>query len=103
MLRSEPTERDIEKKTCKYASDKGWLNFKFVSPTSRGVPDRIYLKDGMIFFIEFKTRIGKLSKYQEHIIRRMQEKGARIYIVSTVQQGMLVVDHEQKQLESLSK
>ena len=48
-------ERDIEKKACDLAKAAGWLVFKFVSPSQRGVPDRIFIRQGRIVFIEFKA------------------------------------------------
>ena len=54
-------ESDIEKKVSIYAKKLGFTTYKFTSPSSRGVPDRIYIKNGITFFIEFKAQGCQLS------------------------------------------
>ena len=58
-------ESEIEKKVSNYAKTQGWLSYKFVSPSNRGVPDRIYLKAGKCIFIEFKAPKKKPTKLQD--------------------------------------
>lgn len=54
-------EKQIEKKVCDYAKEKGLLVYKFASPARAAVPDRMFITPkGKVFFIEFK-RFGQIS------------------------------------------
>jgi c-di-GMP-binding flagellar brake protein YcgR len=81
-------EKQIESKVCKYARDKGYLVYKFTSPQRRSVPDRIFISPrGVVFFIEFKRKGGKLTKGQEAEIERMAQNNAVVFVVDNVEQG----------------
>ena len=82
----------IEKKVCEHAKSLGWLVFKFKTANHRGVPDRIFMRDGIVLFIEFKAKNGKLSKLQEITIRNFQVNKIPTYIVASVEQGKAIFD-----------
>jgi len=51
----------------------GGRTFKFVSPNQRGVSDRIAcLPDGATWFVELKTKGGRLSDLQRIFAREME-------------------------------
>lgn len=51
----------------------GGRTFKFVSPNQRGVSDRIAcLPDGSTWFVELKTKGGRLSDLQRIFAREME-------------------------------
>jgi len=80
-------ESTIEKNVSDYAKSQGWLSYKFVSPSNRGVPDRIYLKSGKCIFIEFKAPKKKPTKLQDKIIERIRNAGLSVYIIDNVDEG----------------
>ena len=80
-------ERDIERRVSEIAKKNGWLSFKFVSPAQRGVPDRIFMKDGRIVFIEFKAPGKKPTELQDHIMRRMVDAGCEVHVCDSVEDG----------------
>lgn len=80
-------EKDIEKKVCNYAEKKGWWVAKFSSPNNRGVPDRIFLKNGKVIFIEFKSSKGKLTKLQQHKIDEIAHYKGTVHVVNNIEQG----------------
>jgi hypothetical protein len=80
-------ERDIEGKVVDIAKKHGWLSFKFVSPAQRGVPDRIFMKDGRIVFIEFKAPGKKPTLLQDHIMRRMVDAGCEVHVCDSIEDG----------------
>lgn len=47
-------EKTVEAKAVAYAKSRGWWTSKFVAPGLRGVPDRIFIRQGRTLFIEFK-------------------------------------------------
>jgi hypothetical protein len=55
------TESQLEQKCVAHAKKHGMLSYKFSSPAHRGVPDRIFIAKGRVFFVEFK-RPGTLKK-----------------------------------------
>ena len=85
-------ESYIESKVCKYARSKGWLVFKFVSPGIRGVPDRIFIKNGVTFFVEFKRKGAKPTAFQEIMINRIKSQDVSVYIIDEVFFGTLLID-----------
>ncbi len=80
-------ESEIEKKVSNYAKTKGWLSYKFVSPANRGVPDRIYLKEGKCIFIEFKAPKKKPTKLQDKVIERIRNEDIPVYVIDDVDEG----------------
>ena len=64
-------EKDLEKKIITKAKQLGFLSYKFVSPSNRGVPDRIFIsKTGKVFFIEFKSPKRKITPVQKEFLNR---------------------------------
>lgn len=80
-------ESTIEKKVSEYAKSKGWLSYKFTSPSNRGVPDRIYMKNGICLFIEFKAPKKKPTKLQEKVIERIKAEDFLVYVIDSIDEG----------------
>jgi len=59
----------------------GGITRKWVSPNHVGVPDRIVILHGVVWFVEVKTEDGKLSTLQSREIRRLQDHGATVKVV----------------------
>ena len=65
-------EKDIEAYLVKRVKSVGGRAYKFVSPSNRGVSDRIVcLPDGTTHFIELKRPGGKVSPLQDMFAREM--------------------------------
>lgn len=58
-------EKYIEKKTCQRARDRGWKVRKNSSPNQRAALDRIFHKEGMTCYIEFKSPGGRATELQK--------------------------------------
>ena len=57
------TEKEIERRVVKMVRERGGLSYKFVSPNTPGVPDRIVITPtGVVWFVELKTDTGEASK-----------------------------------------
>ena len=85
-------ESHIEKKVCEYAKSLGWLVYKFVSPGKRSVPDRIFLRDGWTFFIEFKGPDKLPTQAQLREIRKIVNTGHLVFVVNGIDMGRGIVD-----------
>lgn len=90
---SSPLEKDIETKVAKYAKEKGFITYKFTSPSNRSVPDRLFISPrGRITFIEFKRK-GKLpTELQQHTIDIMLERGVDVKVVDNYELGKQTIE-----------
>ena len=60
-----------------------WISIKNDPTNNRGVPDRIFIKEGKCFFVEFKSKCGELSKTQQAYIDKLNEDVvAPVFVVS---------------------
>jgi len=49
------SESTIDRAVCAYAKSKGCLVMKLAGPGQKGQPDRMFLHQGRVLFIEFKA------------------------------------------------
>ncbi len=92
MKNADPLEKDIEKKVCEHARSLKMLVYKFVSPSRRSVPDRMFItSSGVVFFIEFKRRGQKPTAAQDVEIAKLDNQGVKVFIVDNVETGKQVV------------
>ncbi len=79
-----------ESKLEKYLSDQikklGGLCYKWVSPGVKGVPDRIVIFNERVYFIELKSKDGKLSMVQKECIRSLRSAGADVRVIGSEEQ-----------------
>ena len=78
-------EAQIEAAACRWAIDNGWLSYKFTSPARRSVPDRMFIKEGRVVYVEFKRPGGRLTEGQEREIKKLREAGAEVHVCFSVQ------------------
>ena len=85
-------EKQMESKVVKKAKELGFLTYKFSSPSNRGVPDRIFISPhGKVFFIEFKSEKGKLTKLQEKVIKDITIRDVDVFVVDHVEIGLEIL------------
>jgi len=84
-------ESKIEEAVCKYAEDLGWRVRKYVTPGHKGAPDRIFMRKGVVFWIEFKGPHGGLSALQEREIQRIKEDGFKVFVIDNIDEGKRVI------------
>jgi hypothetical protein len=78
-----PSEKKIEQAACRYAKSRGALVYKFSSPAHRGVPDRLFIKNGRVLFLEFKAPGKKPTKLQQRELDLLQgQKVVAFYVDS---------------------
>lgn len=62
----------------------GGLCWKWVSPSTVGVPDRIcLLPGGRVVFVELKRPGGNLSPIQVKVLDRLRAVGAEVHVLSS--------------------
>ena len=83
-------ESSIEKSIIKYAENSGWIQFKINN--GRGEPDRCILSHNHCFFIEFKSKVGRLRESQKLMFTKWCDKDIEIYIIKSVEDGKDLID-----------
>ena len=68
------------KKECE---KQNFTCYKFTSPGTTGVPDRIVIGNGQTIFVETKSSTGRLEDKQIEEINRMRQNGAIVYVASS--------------------
>lgn len=76
-------ENDIEKRLIKKVKDLGGLSFKFTSPSTKGVPDRIVIFNGQTHFVELKRPNGAPRALQLYWISEIKSQGVDALTLST--------------------
>jgi hypothetical protein len=73
-------ESDIVADAHTYAQVRGWWTIKIETPTMNGVPDRLYFRNGVYLWIEWKKPGGPLSAIQEVRIADMRKRGMTVHV-----------------------
>lgn len=79
-------ESTIESHLRKGVERLGGMALKFVSPGNAGVPDRIVLLHGRVWFVELKTKTGRLTTLQRVIQQRIRDQGLPVVTLYGVDQ-----------------
>jgi hypothetical protein len=85
-------EKQIEAKVCDYAKTKGMMVYKFTSPARAAVPDRMFIRNGRVFFIEFKREGQKPTPAQEREHNRLRQQAINVFVVDNVEAGKECID-----------
>lgn len=86
-------EKHLEAKCRKIAKEHGAIFWKFTSPGTKGVPDRVLIYSGGVVFVELKTNTG-LSELQKVRIEEIRQRGARAEVVRTVEEFKALLKNE---------
>lgn len=74
-------EKEVETKWCKVARHYGWKAYKFSSPGNSSVPDRMFIRDGFVFFIEFKRPGNTATDNQLEEHKLLREEGMLVWVI----------------------
>lgn len=72
-------EYQYEKTVVQKAEAAGWYVKKYAFVGVRGGPDRMFIKDGRVVFIEFKDQGKTAEALQAKCHREMREAGAEVH------------------------
>ena len=76
------------------AEKNGWLTKKLSFIGERGAPDRLFVKNGRVMFVELK-RPGELeetSANQKRVIRQLLSAGAEVHVIDNLKDGYALVE-----------
>jgi len=86
-------ESDIECKMRTLIKQRGGLFIKFISPSTRGVPDRIVVKKpGRVIFVELKKEGETPTKLQKYIHKKLRALGCEVYVVIGMKEALRFVE-----------
>lgn len=86
-------ESTIEARLVREVKKRGGLCYKFTSPGSPGVPDRIViLPGGVTVYVELKTEIGRLAKIQKWQIEELRKRGAVVRVLKGMDQVLAFLE-----------
>ncbi|HRR77728.1 MAG TPA: VRR-NUC domain-containing protein [Ruminococcus sp.] len=86
-------EKEIEKKLRDTVRKKGGLCWKFTSPGTAGVPDRIVLMPkGRLAFVEVKAPGEKPRPLQRKRIKQLRALGFPVYVLDSPDQIGGIID-----------
>lgn len=86
-------ESSIEARLVREVKKRGGLCYKFTSPGSPGVPDRIIiLPGGVTVYVELKTEIGRLAKIQKWQIEELRKRGALVRVLKGMDQVLAFLE-----------
>ncbi len=79
-------ESEVERYFVRRVKEAGGLQRKFVSPGHRGVPDRIVVHRGSVYFVEMKAPGEDLRDDQSREHDKLREVGAEVHTLSSKNQ-----------------
>lgn len=85
-------ENQVEKYLVDHCADNGFLCYKYVATSRRGIPDRIVIGNGYTIFVETKSPVGELSKQQIFRIKEMEAAGANVRVCYTRTQCDILIN-----------
>ena len=79
-------ERQIERALVNGVHALGGMALKFVSPGQRGVPDRIVIMYGKIWFVELKSPHGTLRPWQKRMHEKLKSLGCAVRVFRSLEE-----------------
>ena len=96
-------ESDVELFFTKKLKSKGAICWKMVSPGTSGVPDRIVIYHGSVYFVELKDTGRHPRKLQRYVHAKLNDQGFPVYVIDTKEGADMFIDQViSKGLPSLS-
>lgn len=80
-------EADIEKPAIRFAKTRGWLVRKLRWIGINGAPDRVFMRNGRVMFIEFKKPGEPLKAHQEVEHGIMRDAGLEVHAVDSLERA----------------
>jgi hypothetical protein len=86
-------ESVIEAEVVKYAKEQGWLVRKIKYIGRVGAKDRLFIKNGVVLFLEFKSTTGALRPTQVRELKKFRDHGAKAFIIPCITHGINILDN----------
>jgi hypothetical protein len=92
-MRPEPNrlESDLQSRIIEYAIRRRWLCVKATTPSRRGWPDVVAIRNGRTVWIEVKRKDEEARRQQVLVAVEMREHGAEVFEVDTLDAAMEIL------------
>lgn len=80
-------ESKLEKDLCKFAKEHGISTLKLNGQGNKGKADRLFMKDGVAFFMEIKRPGGVLTELQKRFLDERRADGFHAEWVDSYARG----------------
>lgn len=87
-------ESELKKKCKEKLEQYGWLVIHIIQSNCNGIPDTLILRNSRAYFIEFKRPGQAPRELQLYRIRKLQEKGFKTYVVTSLKDIEVFKDEE---------
>lgn len=76
------------------AEKNGWLTKKLSFIGERGAPDRLFIKNGRVMFVELKRpgELDETSANQKRVIRELLSAGAEVHVIDNLKDGYALIE-----------
>lgn len=88
-----PLERNIQRRSVKYAKDLGWICRKLATVSQNGDPDYQFIKRGIYLEVEFKRPGQKPTELQVERMLVLQTAGVRVMWTDQFENFKWAIDH----------
>ena len=85
-------ESTIERAVCAYAKTKGCLTMKLSGQNQKGQPDRMFLHNGRVMFIEFKSPGKRPTALQARWLDRLADQDFYAGCCDDIAAGKRLID-----------
>lgn len=85
-------ETTIEQAVVTYAIHNGCLVIKNATPGHRGIPDRLFMKNGKVMFLEFKAPGKRPTGIQLRWLRDLHDHGFLAFACDDAEQGRRMIE-----------
>lgn len=86
------TESTIERAVCAYAKTKGCIVLKLSGQNQRGQPDRMFLYNGRVLFVEFKAPGKRPTALQARWLDCLTEHTFHTACCDDIEAGKRLID-----------
>lgn len=93
MRGSARTEASLERSLVRKAKELGWLIRKVKWIGRAGAPDRLFIRNGQVVFIELKRTGGYLRQEQWLEARALRAQGVIVRAADTLSDALKVLDN----------
>ena len=85
-------ESTIEQAVCAYAKAKGCLSLKLAGQNQKGQPDRMFLHQGRVLFVEFKAPGKRPTALQARWLDRLTDHTFHATSCDDIEAGKRLID-----------
>ena len=85
-------ESTIERAVCAYAKSKGCLSLKLAGQNQKGQPDRMFLFQGCVLFVEFKAPGKRPTSLQARWLDRLTNHAFHATTCDEIEAGKRLID-----------